>query len=163
MKNVILFIIGLLLILWEFTVINSIDILPVNINLLLIYIVCISLFTELDKAIFLALVLGTMKDFAIERIVGINTLLLISLVIVIDRLQKRVYKDKPLTPLFFTFSSSFLYSVAYILISKLYLRSSFLILDTLPVVLQFVFFETLVGSLLFVPFKNLIYFVENRW
>lgn len=163
MKNVIFFVIGLFLILLEFLVLNRINLLPININLLLIYIICLSLFTDFDKALFFGLVFGTAKDFAIERIVGINALLFIFLSIGIHKLQQRVYKDKPLTPLFFNFISSFFYSILYVLLHKMYLRSSFLLLPAFTILPQFLFWQTLIGSFLFLPFKNMIYFVEDRW
>lgn len=74
MRNLIFFIIGLAVILVELFFLNDLHIISVNINLLLIYMVCIALFSEIDKALFLALLMGLAKDFTVERIVGVNAL-----------------------------------------------------------------------------------------
>ncbi|MFC4804283.1 rod shape-determining protein MreD [Filifactor villosus] len=163
MRNLIFFIIGLAVILVELFFLNDLHIISVNINLLLIYMVCIALFSEIDKALFLALLMGLAKDFTVERIVGVNALIFIVIALVIRRLKEVIYKDKPMTPFLFLLLSSFLYSMVYIALYKLYLGRAFMFSYVATNIPIFVFVETVLGTLLFLPIKKMIYQIQDRW
>lgn len=163
MRNLIFFIIGLAVILVELFFLNNLYIVSINVNLLLIYMVYIALFSEMDKVLFLALLMGLAKDFTVERIVGVNALIFIMIALTIRKLQEVIYKDKPMTPFLFILLSSLLYSVAYIVLYKLYLGRVFEISYVAANVPIFVFVETVLGSLLFLPVKKMIYQIQDRW
>ncbi|MDO4794199.1 MAG: rod shape-determining protein MreD [Filifactor alocis] len=163
MRNLIFFIIGLAAILVELFLFNNLYIISININLLLIYMVYIALFLELDKALFLALIMGLSKDFTVERIIGVNALIFIVIAIGVCRLQEVIYKDKPMTPFLFILLSSLFYSVAYIVLYKLYLGRAFVISYVAANIPIFVFVETVLGILLFLPIKKMIYRIQDRW
>lgn len=163
MRNLIFFMIGLALILVELFFLNNLYVVSVNINLLLVYMVYIALFSEVDKSLFLALLMGLAKDFTVERIMGVNALIFIVIALAIRKLQEVIYKDKPMTPFLFIFLSSLLYSVIYIGLYKLYLGRAFIFSYVVTNVPIFVFVETVIGILLFLPIKKMIYQIQDRW
>lgn len=80
---------------------NRISFLAISANIIIIYITTLSIFTSLDRVLFISLILGLGKDFVFERIFGLNAMILILLAILFGKLKGSIYKEKWTIPIFY--------------------------------------------------------------
>lgn len=87
MKNVIYILFGFFILLLELILFNRVSLFGISANILIIYIATLSIFTSLDRVLFVSLFLGLGKDFVFERIFGLNAMILIILGILFGNLK----------------------------------------------------------------------------
>lgn len=116
MKRILLFLIGILIVVLEGSIINHINILEVSINLVLIYITIITLYLDNIEAITIAILLGFVKDIALGSIFGVNALILAIIAYGISNLNDKIYKNSYTTILVLVFISSLIDSIINIII-----------------------------------------------
>ena len=92
MKNVIYILFGFFILLLELILFNTVSLFGISANILIIYIATLSIFTSLDRVLFVSLFLGLGKDFVFERIFGLNAMILIILGILFGNLKGSIYK-----------------------------------------------------------------------
>src|SRR5699024_2753534 len=93
MKNIMLFIIGLIIMLVEVFFTNFISSF-ISVNFLLIYIIFISLYIDKNNALILCALLGLISDLMSGGIVGVSTILFLATSYFISIIEKSIFKDK---------------------------------------------------------------------
>ncbi|MDR0879531.1 MAG: rod shape-determining protein MreD [Clostridioides sp.] len=97
MKKFLLCAIGVVCILIQNSILNYIDIFGFSINLLLIYVVVISLYLDELEAGVIAGALGLISDATVGGVFGINALILFTIGYVIALNREKLYKDSKST------------------------------------------------------------------
>ena len=119
MKNIVVFLIGLFLIFLEAFFTNHISSF-LSIDLLLIYIILISLYMDKSYALIEVGLLGLLSDLVVGGIVGITALLFIAASYFISTVEKSIFKDKKLIVLFLVFVISIVYSIINAVVSAIF-------------------------------------------
>jgi len=119
MKNIVVFLIGLFLIFLEAFFTNHISSF-LNIDLLLIYIILISLYMDKSYALIEVGLLGLLSDLVVGGIVGITALLFMAASYFISTVEKSIFKDKKLIVLFLVFVISIVYSIINAVVSAIF-------------------------------------------
>lgn len=92
MKNITLFLVGVLLIFVEIFFTNFIFS-SVSVNLLLIFIIFISLYIDVNYSMILGALLGLLSDLLAGGIIGISACLFIGTAYFIANIEKTIFKD----------------------------------------------------------------------
>ncbi|WP_314496228.1 rod shape-determining protein MreD [Peptostreptococcus sp.] len=119
MKNIVVFLIGLFLIFLEAFFTNHISSF-LSIDLLLIYIILISLYMDKSYALIEVGLLGLLSDLVVGGIVGITALLFMAASYFISTVEKSIFKDKKLIVLFLVFVISIAYSIINAVVSAIF-------------------------------------------
>ena len=119
MKNIVVFLIGLFLIFLEAFFTNHISSF-LSIDLLLIYIILISLYMDKSYALIEVGLLGLLSDLVVGGIVGITALLFMAATYFISTVEKSIFKDKKLIVLFLVFVISIVYSIINAVVSAIF-------------------------------------------
>ena len=96
MKNILYFVIGLLLIVFSNTILNDIDLMFFSFrpNLILIYLVFISIYIGAEKASIIGLALGLIIDISVGKYFGYYGLLFIAVGYLYGSLKEKVFNEK---------------------------------------------------------------------
>ena len=119
MKNIVVFLIGLFLIFLEAFFTNHISSF-LSIDLLLIYIILISLYMDKSYALIEVGLLGLLSDLVVGGIVGITALLFMAASYFISTVEKSIFKDKKLIVLFLVFVISIVDSIINAVVSAIF-------------------------------------------
>ena len=119
MKNIVVFLIGRFLIFLEAFFTNHISSF-LSIDLLLIYIILISLYMDKSYALIEVGLLGLLSDLVVGGIVGITALLFMAASYFISTVEKSIFKDKKLIVLFLVFVISIVYSIINAVVSAIF-------------------------------------------
>lgn len=119
MKYIVVFLIGLFLIFLEAFFTNHISSF-LSIDLLLIYIILISLYMDKSYALIEVGLLGLLSDLVVGGIVGITALLFMAASYFISTVEKSIFKDKKLIVLFLVFVISIVYSIINAVVSAIF-------------------------------------------
>ena len=119
MENIVVFLIGLFLIFLEAFFTNHISSF-LSIDLLLIYIILISLYMDKSYALIEVGLLGLLSDLVVGGIVGITALLFMAASYFISTVEKSIFKDKKLIVLFLVFVISIVYSIINAVVSAIF-------------------------------------------
>ena len=119
MNNIVVFLIGLFLIFLEAFFTNHISSF-LSIDLLLIYIILISLYMDKSYALIEVGLLGLLSDLVVGGIVGITALLFMAASYFISTVEKSIFKDKKLIVLFLVFVISIVYSIINAVVSAIF-------------------------------------------
>jgi len=119
MKNIVVFLIGLFLIFLEAFFTNHLSSF-LSIDLLLIYIILISLYMDKSYALIEVGLLGLLSDLVVGGIVGITALLFMAASYFISTVEKSIFKDKKLIVLFLVFVISIVYSIINAVVSAIF-------------------------------------------
>ena len=119
MKNIVVFLIGLFLIFLEAFFTNHISSF-LSIDLLLIYIILISLYMDKSYALIEVGLLGLLSDLVVGGIVGITALLFMAASYFISTVEKSIFKDKKLIVLYLVFVISIVYSIINAVVSAIF-------------------------------------------
>ena len=163
MKNVIYILFGFFILLLELILFNRVSLFGISANILIIYIATLSIFTSLDRVLFVSLFLGLGKDFVFERIFGLNAMILIILGILFGNLKGSIYKEKWTIPIFLSGISSVIYMLIYSLFYRMYLGRAYSFLYSIKMLGAFLFVEIVVGLVIYYPLRKIVQIVEDRW
>ncbi|MBU5307623.1 rod shape-determining protein MreD [Clostridioides mangenotii] len=123
MKKVLLCLLGLLLVIVENSILNYINILGVSINLILIYIIFISLYSDSLEGGIIAAIVGLLKDITVGGVFGINALILFVVAYVIGYMREKLYKDSYSTIFILVVLATMLDSILNIAMSSIIYHS----------------------------------------
>lgn len=123
MKKVSLCLLGLLLVIVENSILNYINILGVSINLILIYIIFISLYSDSLEGGIIAAIVGLLKDITVGGVFGINALILFVVAYVIGYMREKLYKDSYSTIFILVVLATMLDSILNIAMSSIIYHS----------------------------------------
>ncbi|MGL5712165.1 MAG: rod shape-determining protein MreD [Paraclostridium sp.] len=114
MRNVLLFLIGILIVIVEGSITNYLPIAGVSINFLLIYMTILSLYLDELEVGALATVIGFIKDISTGSIFGVNALILATISYSISHLKDKIYKNSYITVFALVFITSLVDSIVNI-------------------------------------------------
>lgn len=134
MKNLKLFLIGMIIIFVQAFCLNYFSSF-VTVNLLLIYIVFISLYIDKNSALFLSGSLGLMSGMILGGIIGLDAILFLILSYFLLVIEKSIFKDNKYIISLLVFGSSFVYVVINAVISSLVFSPPLLIIVIIKVIL----------------------------
>ncbi len=163
MKNIIYILFGFFILGLEMIFFNRVSLFGISANILMIYIATLSIFTNLDRVLFLSFILGLGKDFVFERIFGLNAVIFIMIGILFGRLKGSIYKENWTIPFFLSLISSGIYMIIYSLFYKLYLGRAYSLSYSIRTVGVFVVVEIIVGLVIYYPLRKIVQIVEDRW
>lgn len=163
MKNIIYILFGFFILGLEMIFFNRVSLFGISANILMIYIATLSIFTNLDRVLFLSFILGLGKDFVFERIFGLNAVIFIMIGILFGRLKGSIYKENWTIPFFLSLISSGIYMIIYSLFYKIYLGRAYSLSYSIRTVGVFVVVEIIVGLVIYYPLRKIVQIVEDRW
>lgn len=134
MKKVILFLIGLVIIFIQTFVINYFSRF-VSLNLLLVYTVLISLYTDKNEALVLSGILGLFQGIVSSGIVGLEAILLLAVSYFISVVERYIFKDNKNIICLLVLVISLVYSIIYGIISALVFSPSPIVIAIIKVIL----------------------------
>lgn len=98
----ILFIIVQQTFLWKFSIFGAVP------DIVFVYIVCFALVRNELESILVALFTGVVRDSFFPGVFGINTIVYILAAYFVGLIQKRIYKDSIIVPMFISFVGTYL-------------------------------------------------------
>lgn len=143
MRNIVIFLIGILIILVEGSITNYFQIADVSINFLLIYMTIISLYLDEIEVGILGILIGFVKDISVGSIFGVNALVLATISYGISHLKDKIYKNSYIT----VFALVFITSLVDSIINITLLGQVYQTYDMLSIVVKGIFIIPLVNSL----------------
>jgi len=112
-RFLLLFMVSLLLVILQQSIFSGISIFGVTFDIVFVYIVCYSIVRDEVESVVVALVTGILRDAFFPAVFGMNTVLYILVAYSIGFLQKRIYKDSIVIPMFFTFAATCIKGIVY--------------------------------------------------
>ncbi len=156
MKNILNILLGVFIILAELLFFNKIKIFGVSADILIIFISFIALYNDLRSSYIASFFLGFIKDFACEKVIGLNTFIFTVIIFIIYNIQYKMYKEKFISAIFVSAISTGVYLILYITGSFLFYSSVINIDRFTNVIGQFCAVEILFSIILFIPLKKII-------
>lgn len=156
MRNILIFLIGILIVVVEGSITNYFQIAGSSINFLLIYMTIISLYLDEMEVGILGALIGFVKDISVGSIFGVNALILAIISYSISHLKDKIYKTSYIT----IFALVFITSLVDSIINITLLGQVYQTYDMMSIVIKGIVTIPLVnslGSLIFyLLFKNSI-------
>ena len=162
MKNIFYFIIGLAVIIFTNTILNSINLSLFSIrpNLTLVYLIYISLYIGNMRASILGLILGLIIDITVGKYFGFYALLFFSIGLLYGSMRDKVFKENIFTILVLVILATFVDNLVSLLIVGFGIENTLIYFLRM---LESVFINSLVAAFLFYPVSYLIKKVEEQW
>lgn len=162
MKNIFYFIIGLAVIIFTNTILNSINLSLFSIrpNLTLIYLIYISLYIGNMRASILGLILGLIIDITVGKYFGFYALLFFSIGLLYGSMRDKVFKENIFTILVLVILATFVDNLVSLLIVGFGIEN---ILIYFLRMLESFFINSVVAAFLFYPVNYFIKKVEEQW
>lgn len=161
-KKILLFILGVFIIIIQNSIVNYLSIFGITINLVLIYLVIISLYLDELTVGIIGAILGLLLDASVGAVFGSNALILFLISYIVSILKHSIYKEIPLIILLLIVAASFVYCGLSLLLAKMvfnvYKITSIVKLIIVPLVNGFV--GVLLYKLLQKPISSL---EEEQW
>lgn len=162
MKNILYFVTGLLLIVFSNTILNDIDLMFFSFrpNLILIYLVFISIYIGAEKASIIGLALGLIIDISVGKYFGYYGLLFIAVGYLYGSLKEKVFKENIFTVILLVIIATI---IDNLLISTIIgFRGIELGIFLLRIV-EAVFINGIISAFLFYPLNIVLNKVEEQW
>lgn len=160
MKRILLCILGFLIIIIQNSIINYLSIFGMTINIVLIYLVIISLYLgELESGI-IGAILGIILDSSVGGVFGSNALIFFVLSYMVSYLKDKIYKESLIMIFTIILLTTFIYcGCSFLLAKSLYNVCKFTSIIKIIVV---PIINSLVGILVYKIFKNQILRLEEE-
>lgn len=162
MKNILYFIIGLLIIVFSNTIVNSINLslFSVRPNLTLIYLIYLSIYIGLSRGALLGLILGLILDITVGKYFGIYGLLFFSVGLLYGSIKDKVFKENIMTVIMLVVVATFFENIILLLVVGLGMNNIFI---NILRILESIFANVVITAFLFYPINYLINKVEEQW
>lgn len=151
-RGIVFLIIGLLALILQNSIIMGLPIFGAKIDLVLIYIVCISMLLDKIELFFISLVIGIVKDAFFPYVFGINTIIYMLVSYIVCTIESKIYKDTIIIPMLFTFASS----VFKVLISIMFLNIAGIIHLDMNKIINLSVIEIIINSIFSIIIYNLV-------
>ena len=160
MKRILLCILGIFIIIIQNSIINYLSIFGMTINIVLIYLVIISLYLgELESGI-IGAILGIVLDSSVGGVFGANALILFLISYTVSYFRNKVYKESPVMIFTIILAMTFIYcGVSFLFAKSLYNVCKFASIIKIIVV---PIANALIGVLIYKIFKNQILKLEEE-
>ena len=155
MKKILLCILGFFIIILQNSIINYLSVFGMTINIVLIYLVIISLYLDELESGIIGAILGIIVDSSVGGLFGAN-----ALVFFVSYIKDKVYKESPIMIFTIILGATFIYCVLSFLLSKTIYNvcqlTSIIKIVVVPIV------NSLVGILVYKIFKKPILSLEEE-
>lgn len=105
--------ISLLIIAFQQALISQINLFGVAVDIVFVFIICFALLRNEIESTFLALFCGVIRDCFFPFLFGINSIVYVVSAYILSQVQKRIFKDSLIIPVFFTFIFTILKIIFY--------------------------------------------------
>lgn len=105
-RGIVFLLLGILLLIIQNSILMGLPILGAKIDLVLVFIVCISMLLDKIELFFLSLVIGIIKDAFFPYVFGVNTIIYLIVSYTVCIIENKIYKDTIIIPMLFTFASN---------------------------------------------------------
>lgn len=160
MKRVLLCILGFFIIILQNSIINYLSVFGMTINIVLIYLVLISLYLDELESGIIGAILGIILDASVGGIFGANALIFFVIAYMVSYIKDKVYKESPIMIFTIILGTTFIYCGVSFLLARLlynvYTLTSIIKILLLPIV------NSLVGILVYKIFKKPILRLEEE-
>ena len=154
MKKILLFLIGLVIIFLQTFVINYFSRF-VSVNILLVYIIIISLYIDKDYALIISGTLGLLEGMISGGIIGLDGILFLAVAYFISVVEKYIFKDNKWIISFLILVVSFIYSILSAVIAAIFFSPQPLLIIPIKV-LAICIYNVLIGYIGFHIFEDYI-------
>lgn len=143
-KYIFIFLISIFIIVLQQAVFSRINISGVSFDIVFVFVICFSILLDELDCVILALICGIIRDCFFPVLFGINSIVYLIAAYVMSQIQKRIYKDALIIPMFFTFIMTIFKNIIYF--SYFYIAS--IKFDFKGQVLDVLLLESLYNSIL---------------
>lgn len=112
-RLLLLFFISLGVVILQQSIFSRILLFGVAFDVVYVYIVCFAILRDDVESVGVALFTGILRDAFFPGIFGVNTIIYLLTAYSIGYIQKRIYKDSKIIPLFFTFAATAFKGIMY--------------------------------------------------
>lgn len=160
MKKILLCILGFIIIILQNSIINYLSVFGITINIVLIYLVIISLYLEKLESGIIGAILGIILDSSIGGIFGSNALIFFVLAYLTSFIKDKVYKESPIMIFTIILGVTFIYC----LISFLFAKSLYNVchITSIIKILVVPIINSFIGILIYKIFKKPILRLEEE-
>ncbi|WP_455542731.1 rod shape-determining protein MreD [Intestinibacter sp.] len=160
MKRILLCILGFFIIILQNSIINYLSVFGMTLNMVLIYLVIISLYLgELESGI-IGAILGIILDSSVGGIFGANALIFFVIAYMVSYIKDKVYKESPIMIFTIILGTTFIYCGAGFLLARILYRvctfTSIIKIILVPII------NGLIGILIYKIFKKPILRLEEE-
>lgn len=160
MKRVLLCILGFFIIILQNSIINYLSVFGMTINIVLIYLVLISLYLDELESGIIGAILGIILDASVGGIFGANALIFFVIAYMVSYIKDKVYKESPIIIFTIILGTTFIYCGVSFLLARLlynvYTLTSIIKILLVPII------NSLVGILVYKIFKKPILRLEEE-
>lgn len=155
MKNFILFLIGIFLILIETFFTNFISSF-ISVNLILIFVVLISLYIDRYYALIICGLIGTISDVVSGGILGESAVLFLAISYFVSSIEKSIFKDKRSIICILVFISSVAFAFISSLVSALFFATTPILLIIIKAIILIPIINTVVAFFVYTVFEDFL-------
>ncbi|MBS5595505.1 rod shape-determining protein MreD [Peptostreptococcus anaerobius] len=153
MKNIMLFIIGVVILLLETFLTNFLNA-SVSINFLLVFIILISLYYDKNYSLVLGGILGLISDLVSGGIIGVTGVLFLATSYFISSIEKSIFKDDKKIICLLVYIVSAGYSLLNGVVSAIFFVPPSLFVALLKMIIVFPILNSLIAFVAYILFED---------
>ena len=153
MKNIMLFIIGVVILLLETFLTNFLNA-SVSINFLLVFIILISLYYDKNYSLVLGGILGLISDLVSGGIIGVTGVLFLATSYFISSIEKSIFKDDKKIICLLVYIVSVGYSLLNGVVSAIFFVPPSLFVALLKMIIVFPILNSLIAFVAYILFED---------
>lgn len=153
MKNIFVFIVGLIIIVLETFFTNYIGT-YFSVNILLIFVIFISLYIDRSYSLIITGILGLIGDLATGGIIGVTSILFLGTSYFLSSIEKSIFKDNKLIVSLLVFVVSIVYSILDVVTASIFFMPTPLLVGLLKSVIVIPISNTVVAYVLYTIFSD---------
>ncbi|MDY2794392.1 MAG: rod shape-determining protein MreD [Peptostreptococcus porci] len=153
MKNIFVFIVGLIIIVLETFFTNYIGA-YFSVNILLIFVIFISLYIDRSYSLIITGILGLIGDLATGGIIGVTSILFLGTSYFLSSIEKSIFKDNKLIVSLLVFVVSIVYSILDVVTASIFFMPTPLLVGLLKSVIVIPISNTVVAYVLYTIFSD---------
>lgn len=162
MKNILYLVIGLFLVFLSTSVLNFREPLIFNYkaNIIIIYIVYLSIFIGSERSSIIGLILGLLLDVSVGRFLGLNGLLFFLLCLLYGTFKDKIFKDRVFAPIILLILAVMIDSFVMTLISNVNFNSLNLYQNGMRII-EIMVMNIFLGIIAYYPIKYIVNKIES--
>ncbi|MDY4127394.1 MAG: rod shape-determining protein MreD [Peptostreptococcus porci] len=153
MKNIFVFIVGLIIIVLETFFTNYIGT-YFSVNILLIFVIFISLYIDRSYSLIITGILGLIGDLATGGIIGVTSILFLGTSYFLSSIEKSIFKDNKLIVSLLVFVVSIVYSILDVVTASIFFMPTPILVGLLKSVVVIPISNTVVAYVLYTIFSD---------
>ncbi|SFE50724.1 rod shape-determining protein MreD [Peptostreptococcus sp. D1] len=153
MKNIFIFIVGLIIVVLE-TFFTNYVVTYFSVNILLIFVIFISLYIDRSYSLIITGILGLIGDLATGGIIGVTSILFLGTSYFLSSIEKSIFKDNKLIVSLLVFVVSIVYSILDVVTASIFFIPTPLLVGLLKSVIVIPISNTVVAYVLYTIFSD---------